>query len=487
MPDLISTNSKHSQDLISERLFWGFSIVLLFSIFIGVFYREYLFALVPTIFLIAYLAVSNFKLIYFLLLFSIPLSVEITFSGGFATDIPTEPLCILLLGIFIILLASRFKKLDSSFFTHPITLLLLLHYGWTLATMISSNDVFVSLKFFLAKTWYIAAFYFMTSFMIRTHKDFRQLFRVVFYPLTIVMMIVMFRHALEGFRFDEANHVNGPFFKNHVMYAAALVVFIPFIWFRKNALTDRSSKRFWLWGIILLYLAGIYFSYTRAAYICVVIAIGAYFVITYKLTRLALLGVLIGAFFGMIHLAEKDNFMDYAPEYDRAVSHTRFENLVEATYKGEDVSTMERVYRWVAGVFMVEDKPVLGFGPGNFFFFYRPYAVTSFKTYVSDNKEKSGIHNYYLMVAVEQGLPGLLIFLVLCFYAMIRGEKIYHQAKDPQDKRIIMTVLLCFIIINGLLLINDLIETDKVGSFFFISLAILVNWDIFTRDKLAKS
>ena len=41
-----------------------------------------------------------------------------------------------------------------------------------------------------------------------------------------------------------------------------------------------------------------------------------------------------------------------------------------------------------------------------------------------------------------------------------------------------MAIFMCMIVISLLLLINDMIETDKVGSFFFICLAILVNIDI---------
>lgn len=40
-----------------------------------------------------------------------------------------------------------------------------------------------------------------------------------------------------------------------------------------------------------------------------------------------------------------------------------------------------------------------------------------------------------------------------------------------------MTVLLCLVIIDAFLIINDLIETDKAGSFFFICLAVLINMD----------
>jgi hypothetical protein len=47
-----------------------------------------------------------------------------------------------------------------------------------------------------------------------------------------------------------------------------------------------------------------------------------------------------------------------------------------------------------------------------------------------------------------------------------------------------MMAMLCIIIISVMQLINDLIETDKVGPFFFMSLAILVNLDLKYRRRL---
>jgi O-antigen ligase len=139
----------------------------------------------------------------------------------------------------------------------------------------------------------------------------------------------------------------------------------------------------------------------------------------------------------------------------------------------EDISTMERLYRWVAGFEMVGERPVFGFGPNNFYINYEQYALSAFQTYVSDNPDQSGVHNYYLMTAVDQGLPGLFIFLALLFVTLILGEKAFHSSVHQEDRQIIMTALVSLIIIMSLNLINDMMETDKVGSFFFIAIAIV--------------
>ena len=135
---------------------------------------------------------------------------------------------------------------------------------------------------------------------------------------------------------------------------------------------------------------------------------------------------------------------------------------------------MERVYRWMAGIEMIKDRFWMGFGPGTFYSNYKSYSISRFQTYVSDNPDKSGIHNYFLMTWVEQGFIGFLLFIGLSFMLLIEGERLYHVSMDHEDKYLIMATTLGFIIIFAMCLINDLIETDKVGPFFFFNSAILI-------------
>lgn len=237
-------------------------------------------------------------------------------------------------------------------------------------------------------------------------------------------------------------------------------------------------------GIVLL-LAGIQFSYTRAAYVALFIAAGAYLVVRLRLVKVALLAAFLILAAGAVFVTQKYRYMAFEPEYKKTVTHYNFDNLIEATYKGEDISTMERVYRWIAGMQMNEARPWMGFGPGNFYNNYRSYTVSSFETYVSDNPERSGIHSYYLMTLVEQGFPGLFLFLALCFAALIKGEQAYHRTKSVGRRRIVMMAMLSFIIIDALLLINDMVETDKVGPFFFMNMALILNADLANRAELA--
>ncbi len=463
-------------------LFMGLVGTILVGILLGITTEIYVLFGLPVVYLGAYLAIVDFRKIFYLLLATIPLSTEVNLPGGFGTDFPSELLVIVLMGIYILYLLKNGTRLNSHFFKHPITLVLLLHIAWIGITSLHAGEKIISLKFLLAKIWYVTTYYFLAGLLLKTEKDIKTFFKWVFIPLLFTVVIVMIRHALDGFSFEGINSVLNPFYRNHVNYAAILVVFFPFLWYAPNWAKKYSLKWWGLVGSIAFFLAAIYLSYTRAAYVCLLLTPCVYLVIRLRLMKVVVGAVLIAGIVGVNFVSTNNKYLDFAPDYNKTIAHKKFDNLIDATAKGEDVSTMERVYRWVAGFYMVAEKPLTGFGPGNFYPYYSQYTVNSFKTYVSDNPEKSGIHSYYLMTAVEQGIIGLLIFLALCFTVLLKAEQLYHRTNSPATKRLILMVTLSLVIIDALCLINDMVETDKVGAFFFMGMAILVNLE----EQIAK-
>ncbi len=453
-------------------------------LFVGAAGEWYFLAAAPAVILIIFLTIVDIRAVFTLLLLFIPLSTELQLPNGLGLDLPTEPLMVGLLLAGAIYYIPNSKTHNSDLLRHPITLLLLLHLGWIFFSAVVSHQFVVSFKFFLAKLWYVVPFYFLASRMLKTEKDLKRFFWAIFLPLLLTIFVVTARHAIQGFTFAEIHWVLAPFYRNHVAYAAIIVLFTPFVWFMRQWYPKGSFARRVITLSLPVLLIAIQLSYTRAAYVAVIGAIGAYYIIRWRLTKWALALAVAGSIAGLAYMIADNRYLEYAPNYETTVTHKDFNNLIQATYELEDISTMERLYRWVAGFNMSAAEPLIGFGPGNFYFFYKSYTVTSFTTYVSDNPERSGIHNYYLMTLVEQGIPGLIIFLILVFYALVRGEAIYANASNKRDKQIAMMAMLCIIIISVMQLINDLIETDKVGPFFFMSLAILVNLDLKHRRSL---
>ncbi len=481
-PSLIKYNSIPQNRVLFNIL----AMVVFFSAVVATLTEKLWFMAIPFLIIILFLTVVNFKIIYFFLFALIPISTEVMLKSGFSTDFPTEPLIIYLMFVYVLFILYNMRSISNSFFKHPMTLFVIFHVLWIGISILSSYDHIVTLKFFLAKIWYVVCFYFLAGIVIKNVKDLKVLFWCFYIPLFIVVCIVLVRHAHYNFSFKDVNYIFDPFFRNHVNYACTLALIFPYLFFAIFWYKKWSNRwLFLIFGLVFLFVA-IQFSYTRAAILSIFIAAIAYYIIQFKLIKQAFFITIIFIGVIIVFLGQQNKYLRLAPKYEKTITQSNYENLLEATYKLEDISTMERVYRWVAGFQMIKHEPIFGFGPGNFYFNYKGYTVSSFRTYVSNNPERSGIHCYYLMVFVEQGIFGFSIFLLMIFYALAKGEMVYHQLSERYSKNMVMAALLSFIIILSLLLINDMIETDKVGPFFFLAMAIITNLDLKAQGLINK-
>lgn len=460
-----------------------FTLLTAGSAFAAVGTGEWFWLGLPAAALLGWLAVVDFRKLFFLLFGCIPFSTEVELPGGFGTDLPTEPLILALLGIGFLSFLKNMRRLSGDFLRHPITIFLLAHLGWVLLTALVSEDTTVSMKWLAAKIWYIAVFYFLAGHFLNSEKDLRQIIWWMLPGLLLTITYCTVKHATLGFTFKEVNNAMMPFYRNKVMYSCLLAVVFPFLWMMRRGYPPGSRERRWLLLGIIFCLIGIGLSFTRAAYIVILASWFLWKILQFRQLKFALGTVAVGFLLLVGWYVPSNRYLELAPNYERTVTQQNFSNLLTATSKGEDVSTMERVNRWVAGFRMIRERPAMGWGPGTFTFFYEKFTVSSFKTWVSINKERSGIHCYFLMTAVEQGLPGFLIFTGFMAFVLLYGERIYHQTADLARRRMLLSAWLSFVIIGLLMLMNDLVETDKVGSFFFICCAIIVNADLANRAE----
>lgn len=434
--------------------------------------ESWLLTLIPIVLLFIAWAIRDMRSVFYLIFATLPFSIEFYFETiGIGTDLPSEPLMIFFTGLTLIYFTSKKFNIDIRYLQDGVTVLLFLHIIWIFTTTLTSENLLTSFKYFLAKIWYVFPFFLFPLLYFTKVKEFTRVYKILIVFLSISISIVLVRHSFEGFSFASSYDVVRPFFRNHVSYAAISVVCLPFVWAFYKTSSPNSKRKKLLFFIFLVFITGIYFSYTRAAILSAVFAWIAYYIFDKKWVKYALAITFSAALALVVYLAVDNKYLDLTPNFERTITHTEFDNLIEATYKLEDISSMERIYRWMAGVEMIKDRPFFGFGPANFYDNYQQYSISQFMTYVSDNPEKSGIHNYFLMILVEQGLPGFIIFVLLCVSILVNLENIYHKNRNTSEKYWIMALALSFIILLSMNLINDLIETDKAGPFFFLNMA----------------
>jgi O-antigen ligase len=441
--------------------------------------------LLPGVLVIGLLAVFiEWRILYYLLFVTLPFSQEIGLPGGLSMDLPSEPLMLVLTACVPLALLLRKASLPRRELLHPIVIILLLMLLWAGVDIFFSVDTTKSVKYLLAKVWYITPFLFGSLLIVRRPAQAWHFAAAYATGACLSVLYVASRHVTKGFSFAEINWALQPYFRNHVIYASLLALLTPFCFYAAKA-TTHVSKR-WLWYIALfILLFGLLTSYTRASILSVPIAALYYLVLRLRLTRVVLVASAITVGGAVFFFISQNNFMLYAPDFEKTVFNGKnFSKHLEATYNMQDVSGMERVYRWVAASRMIATKPLTGSGPSTFYPEYKRFTVKSFRTYVSENPEKSTTHNYFLLQLAEQGLPGFILFVIFISTILLTAENVYHRAEhDPAVRRVVLAATLSLIIIIFHLFLNELIEVDKIGSVFFVCLALLIRAGSWVDDR----
>lgn len=465
-------------------MFAAFAVLVILCAWLGVYFQFNFVLLIPVLILGAAFFLYDFHSLFYLLFALIPFSTELSL-GSLGTNFPSEPLMlILMVGTFLLVILKK-DVVRPAVFNHPLVLLLLLYLFWLFITALHSEIFLVSFKFCIAKTWYYAVFVFLAAHLIRNWKRFEPLFWVLNVALGVAILYVLARHAQYGFHFEFVNKSVWPIFRNHVDYAVMLAILFPYLFFLRKNFPAGRLQRLLVDCLLVLFSLGIVFSYTRAAYISVMIIPVVYLMVRWKLVIPATL-LSIAAFVGLFAFMAKDNkYMDFSTT-DDTVYHMNWSDHLNATFELKDMSTMERFYRWIAGVRMIPEVPITGFGPSTFYHLYKPYTVRSFRTYVSENEDKSTTHNYYLMILLEQGWIGLSFFMLILLLFLAKAQEVYHRDISPEHKRLVLAILVSSVIIAVNNLMGDLIEVDKVGSFYFLHIAVLINLDLNSRQLVEK-
>ena len=455
--------------------YWVFIAISIGAIIAAWATEFYALVAIPFIIIIGVITFIDLKKIFYFLLFVIPCSIEYQVTPSLGTDLPTEPLIVGIMLAFLIYAALHPKKLDFNFFKNPVTIFIILQFFWSIIASINSLNGLVSTKYLLAKFWYLCTFLFAAAIFLRKKKDLELFFWCLFIPLSILTIITLLRYYPYHFAFEDVNKTMVPYFRNKVSYGTTLTIFLPFIFLAITWQQPNSWKKRILMAGVILFLTGIYFSYTRSCILALMLSLMAFFAIKWRIIKLGIITALVAIIGFVSYMVYQNEYMDHAPIFEKTIQHDKYEDHLAATVSFEDASSMERVYMWIGGTFMFLQHPFIGNGPNTFYPNYKHYTVHSFETYLSDNDEKLTVHNYFLLTLIEQGIIGLLLFFGTIISFLVLVQKYYHLTQDTSQKNIILACATSFVAILVNITLSDLIEVDKIGSIYYMSIAIAIN------------
>ncbi|MES2004016.1 MAG: O-antigen ligase family protein [Bacteroidota bacterium] len=427
--------------------------------------------------------VTKTETLFWVLLVLLPLSTELNITPQLGIDFPDEIFLMLLTGIAFIKMIHRPEWFPDTLKKHFLFLALAVYLFWLLISCLYSVEPLLSVKYLLAKTWYIIPFVVLPQVLLTSQSRIGKAALCLLVPMLLVVLQTLVRHSLYGFSFEKVQKTLAPFFRNHVNYSSMLVCLLPVGWCAWKLMPDHQTSKKWLLAALLIGLTGLLFAYSRGAWVALLAGISAIWVIRKKWMGAFVLVAVAGVLLSTVWLVTDNRYMRFAPDHDKTVFHTDFGEHLQATVALKDVSNAERFYRWIAGARMLADKPVTGFGPNTFYPHYQPYTVRRFETWVSDNKEHSTVHNYFILVAIEQGVIGLLLFCILYFGMLLRIQKLYHQFQSRFYRNVSLTVGIILVMIGVINSLSDMIETDKIGSLFWLCLGMVILLDTKCREE----
>ena len=208
-----------------------------------------------------------------------PLSINIEdMGGGFGLSLPTEPMYIFLFALLVLHWVKE-KPFSLHLLRHPVILSITLYLVWLWLSTLFSSMPLVSAKFALARTWYIVLFFYIGIHVFSNYQRVH-FFIKAFTAFTMIMVVyTLIMHAQYGFSRSASYGISWPFFPDHGMYAAAMAygfftLLIYTLYVRQFNFPLAVSPILFLIFAVLVF--GIVVSFTRATWLSLIVASGAW-------------------------------------------------------------------------------------------------------------------------------------------------------------------------------------------------------------------
>jgi len=470
------------------KIFWVYALTALFLVvnFYLVLHKDfYWFFLLPVALLVLYYYLYSLDKIILLITFLTPFAINISdMELGLGVSLPSEPL---MFGVLLIFIANLIfeNKYDRRLNHHPVSYIIYLSLLWMLFTAFTSEMPVVSLKYFLARLWFVVPFYFIAAVMFRKISNIKKFFWLYTISLIVVIGYTIIKHASYGFDEETGHWVMSPFYNDHTAYGAAISMFIPVIVGFLFYPGINRRNRFFIFIVLSIMIMGLILSYARAAWISVVVAFAVFIIVVLRIRFYWILLFFI-LFFGVVYTFQ-NQLIDMLEKNKQDSSANLIEHVESITNISSDASNLERINRWQAALRLYDERPIVGWGPGTYQFVYAPFQRSREKTIISTNLGDMGnAHSEYLGPLSEMGMLGMLIVLLLMVYVIYTGTKVYKFGKSETKYLSLMATLgLVTYYTHGML--NNFLDTDKLSVPFWGFIAVIVALDLYHTNYPEKN
>lgn len=461
---------------ISKReivLVWCLAIAIIyFSLRIE---KPYL-SLLTILPILTYLVFFKTEALWWATIFFTPLSINLEeyLNAQLGLFIPTE----IILALFLVLTPLYFLKYppEKKLLSHPISIIVLLMLIWGFITSITSEQVFISLKNWISRTWYVLPLFYLGSKILNTTLKKERVLLLYCISFSVVVLYTFVRLYANGFPEKASQWLMQPFFKDHTILGAALGLTIPYICMKVFENPIRSGpKILWVLGLIFFVLVLI-FTYSRAAILSLVIAAAVYFIARLKISLRVIYSFLAVA--SILLVINRQTLINQLSQNKAESSDQVVENIESISNITTDASNVERINRWNSALEMWKERPVFGWGPGTYQFNYAPFQNSNDLTIISTNFGDVGnAHSEVLGALAESGLPGAIFMVLFILFVIFFGYK-NIPLTTGKDKLVLTSSLLGFIAYFAHGMLNNFLTSDKAAVPVWIFALIIILYDI---------
>lgn len=441
----------------------------------------------PVVLFIVYSILYQPAWAFFTIAFFVPLSINTDefIASPLALFVPTEPILIALMALYFFsnLIKPTF---DNRIFSHPIFIFYCVYLCWVFLSSLMSMDPAVSFKYLLAHCWLFFPVFIFAATLFKDIKNVTMFFWLMIISMGIVAIYTLVHHSIYSFEEKPAHWVMSPFFKDHTSYGAILALLFPIIIGFMVAKKNVGFVPQILWFLLAVFTIALVFSYTRAAWLSLVAALGILVVIYFQIRFSTLL--IMASVAGFFLFVSYDKIMMSLEKNETDSSADFGEHITSVSNISTDASNVERLNRWDCALTMYKLKPFTGWGPGTYQFYYAPFQRPENLTIISTNFGDGGnAHSEYLGPLAESGLPGLIFFSVTILVIFYRGFRNYRLIEDTYLRRLYISALLGLstYFIHGFL--NNYLDTDKAAVPVWGIAGLIAAIDIYHVGKHKKT
>ena len=410
-----------------------------------------------------------------------PFAIDFALIPGMELSMPVEPMMILFSVMFIFRVLVD-KTYDKRILRHPVTIAVLCMLIWMLITSMTSQIPEVSFKYFVARLWFVIPFFFAGVQIFRNPDRVKQFIFCYAVSLLVVILISTSKTLGNFHDLQTLHRVMRPFYNDHTAYGCVIALFLPVMFHY----TVKSGGKPWVKPLMIsavgLLLLGLFFSYSRAAWISVLASIGVYFAIRFGMKVRWLIfffGLSVSLFFvyqsDVLYKLGK-NKQDSS--YDLSGQVKSISNI------STDASNLERLNRWASAMRMFKERPLLGCGPGTYQFLYAGYQRSYQLSVISTNAGNRGnAHSEYIGPLTEQGVLGAVFMLSIFLITFATGVRIYRSDADSKIRNLALALTLSLLTYYVHGVFNNFLDTDKLSVPFWGFTAAIVALDVFTDSS----